>query len=112
MWTVAEPVVREWIERHLGVAGTLEGAAEGAAELGRFFGGVPALLSRGAALAEQFDALTRNGLVLAPESVAAIGRAESRRNRWTALALWTIAALLLWLIYLVSGCDSAAVIPA
>jgi ubiquinone biosynthesis protein len=39
--------------------------------------------------------------VLAPESVAAIGRAESRRNRWTALALWTIAALLLWLIYLI-----------
>jgi len=101
MWTVAEPVVREWIERHLGVAGTLEGATEGAAELGRFFGSMPALLSRGAALAEQFDALTRNGLVLAPESVAAIGRAESRRNRWTALALWTIAALLLWLIYLV-----------
>jgi ubiquinone biosynthesis protein len=101
MWTVAEPVVREWIERHLGVAGTLEGAAENAVELGKFFGGLPALLSRGAVLAEQFDALTRNGLVLAPESVAAIGRAESRRNRWTALALWTIAALLLWLIYLV-----------
>ncbi len=101
MWTVAEPVVREWIERHLGAAGTLEGAAEGAAELGRFLGSMPALLSRGAALVEQFDAITRDGLVLAPETVAAIGRAESRRNRWTALALWAIAALLLWLIYLV-----------
>src|SRR6266571_6411442 len=38
MWTVAEPVVREWIERHLGPVGTIEGAAEGAAELGRFLG--------------------------------------------------------------------------
>jgi len=94
MWTVAEPVVREWIERHLGPAGVLEGAADGAGELGRFLGGVPALLARGAALVEQLDAITRDGLVLAPETVAAIGRAEARRNRWTAAALWAIAGLL------------------
>ncbi|HEY4405146.1 MAG TPA: 2-polyprenylphenol 6-hydroxylase [Xanthobacteraceae bacterium] len=98
MWTVAEPVVREWIERHLGPAGQLESAADGVRELGRFLGAVPALLARGAVLAEQLDGITRDGLVLAPETVAAIGRAEARRNRWTAAALWTIAALLAWLI--------------
>ena len=32
MWKTAEPVVREWVERHLGPAGRLEGAAEGASE--------------------------------------------------------------------------------
>jgi len=100
MWTVAEPVVREWIERHLGPVGTIEGAAEGAAELGRFLGGVPALLSRGALLIEQLDAITRDGLVLAPETIAAIGRAEARRERARTLALWAIAILLAWLIYL------------
>jgi ubiquinone biosynthesis protein len=94
MWTVAEPVVREWIERHLGAAGKLEGAAEGAVELGRFLGLVPALLSRGAALVEQLDVITRSGLVLAPETVAAIGEAKARRGRWTMLALWAIAVLL------------------
>ena len=31
MWTTAEPVVREWIARHLGPAGRLEDAAQGAA---------------------------------------------------------------------------------
>ena len=98
MWTVAEPVVREWIERHLGPAGRIEGAAEGALEVGRFLGTVPALLSRGAALVEQLDAITRNGLLLAPETVAAIGRAEARRNRWMTAALWMIAGLLAWLI--------------
>ena len=36
-----------------------------------------------------------------PETVAAIGAAEGRRTRWTRIALWTIAALLLWLIWLV-----------
>jgi ubiquinone biosynthesis protein len=100
MWKVAEPVVREWMERHLGPAGRLEGAAEGAGEVGRFLGGMPSLLTRGAGLVEQLDAITRNGLVLAPETVAAIGRAEARRNRWTAAALWVIAALLAVVIWI------------
>ncbi len=99
MWTVAEPVVREWIERNLGPVGRLEDAAEGAFEVGRFLGDVPALLARGSALMEQLDAVTRNGLVLAPETVKEIGRAEARRSRWTAAALWVIAALLAWVIY-------------
>ena len=38
MWKTAEPVVREWIERHLGPVGRVEGAAEGAMEIGRFMG--------------------------------------------------------------------------
>src|SRR5205085_415461 len=92
MWKVAEPVVREWIERHLGPAGVLEGATDGVREVGRFIGDVPGLLTRGASLVEQIDTITRDGLVLAPETVAAIGRAEARRHRWTAAALWTIAA--------------------
>ena len=98
MWTVSEPVVREWIERHLGPLGRLEGAGEGARDVGRFLGAVPELLGRGAALIEQLDTITRNGLVLAPETVAAIGRAEARRNRWTAAALWVIAVLLVILV--------------
>ena len=98
MWTVAEPVVREWIERNLGPAGRLEGAAEGLLELGRFLGALPALLSRGAAFLEQLETATRYGHALAPATVEAIGRAEARRARWTVVALWAIAALLAWLI--------------
>jgi ubiquinone biosynthesis protein len=98
MWTVAEPVVRQWIERNLGPAGKLEGAADGLLELGRFLGVLPGLLSRGAALIEQLETATRDGHALTPETVEAIGRAEARRARWTVVALWTIAALLAWLI--------------
>ena len=98
MWTVAEPVVREWIERNLGAPGMLEDAATGVRDVGRFFGEVPGLLTRGAALVEHIDTITRDGLVLAPETVAAIGQAEARRNRWTAAALWVIAALLAVLV--------------
>jgi ubiquinone biosynthesis protein len=94
MWTTAEPVVREWIERNLGPAGRLEDVAEGAGEIGRFAAQVPSLLTRAATLLDQVDDITRNGLVLSPDTVEAIGRAEQRRNHWTAVALWAIAALL------------------
>jgi ubiquinone biosynthesis protein len=99
MWTTADPVVREWIERHLGPAGKLEDVADGAGEIGRFAAQIPSLLTRAATLVDQFDDITRNGLVLSPETVEAIGRAEQRRNRWTAVALWTIAVLLAWAVW-------------
>src|SRR6202022_3633597 len=76
MWSTAEPVVREWIERHLGPAGRLQDAAQGGGEVGPFLGQVPPLLGRAARIADQFDAATRDGIVLAPETVAAIGRAK------------------------------------
>jgi ubiquinone biosynthesis protein len=99
MWATAEPVVREWVERHLGPAGRLEDAAQGAGEVGKFFGEVPGLLGRAARITDQLDAATRDGLVLAPETVAAIGEAEARRNRWTTAALWVIAVLLAVVIW-------------
>ncbi|HZL40837.1 MAG TPA: 2-polyprenylphenol 6-hydroxylase [Pseudolabrys sp.] len=99
MWSVADPVVREWIARHLGPAGKLEGAVEGAGEIGRFLGHVPSLLTRAGTLIDQFDDITRDGLVLSPETTEAIGRAEQHRNRWTSVALWTIAALLAWAVW-------------
>jgi len=100
MWSVADPVVRQWIERNLGPVGKLEDVAEGAGEIGRFLGQVPSLLTRAGTLIDQFDDITRNGLVLSPETVAAISKAEARRNRWTAAALWLIAALLAWIAWM------------
>ena len=99
MWATAEPVVREWIERNLGPGGRIEGAVEGAGEIGRFIGQVPGLLTRAVNLADQLDAITRDGLVLAPETVVAIATAETRRERWKIAALWVIVALLVFLIY-------------
>jgi ubiquinone biosynthesis protein len=99
MWRTAEPVVREWMERHLGAAGKLEGAALGAAEVGRFVGNAPGLLTRGARVLDQLDEITRDGLVLSPQTIAELDKTEARRGRWMIAALWTIAALLLWLIF-------------
>jgi len=98
IWSTAAPVVREWMTRNLGPAGKLEGAAEGASELGRFVAQAPGLLMRGARLVDQLDAITQDGLTLSPQTIADIDKAEARRGRWTAVALWLIAALLLWLV--------------
>jgi ubiquinone biosynthesis protein len=98
IWTTSEPVVREWLARHLGPAGRLEGAAQGAGEVGRFLASVPSLLARAGGLADRIEQATRDGFPLAPETIAAIGEAEARRNRGTTVALWAIAALLALLL--------------
>jgi len=98
LWRTAEPVVREWMTRYLGPVGALESAGQGLAELRRFLGNAPGLLTRGARVLDQLDEATRDGLVLSPQTVAEIGQAEARRSRWTTAAHWAIAVLLLWLV--------------
>jgi ubiquinone biosynthesis protein len=98
IWSTAQPVVGEWMERHLGPAGKLENVSLGALELGRFVGNAPGLLTRGARVLDQLDEITRDGLVLSPQTIAEIDKAEARRDRWIIGALWVIAALLLWAI--------------
>ena len=41
---------------------------------------------------ENVEKMTREGLTLSPETIAAIGRAEGRKSRWRTAALWVIAA--------------------
>jgi ubiquinone biosynthesis protein len=94
IWTTAEPVVREWIERNLGPVGRIEGAVNGASDLGKIVAGLPGIAARSVALLERSEAITRNGLLLSPETVEAIGRAEGRQSRWLTAGIWAIAIAL------------------
>jgi ubiquinone biosynthesis protein len=94
IWTTAEPVVREWIERNLGPVGRVEGVVNGASDLGKIVAGLPGIAARSVALLERSEAITRNGLLLAPETVEAIGRAEGRQSRWLTAGIWAIAIAL------------------
>jgi ubiquinone biosynthesis protein len=85
-------VVREWIERNLGPIGRIQGAVSGAGDLGRVLAGLPAIAARSVTVLEQLEKMTREGLRLAPETIAAMGRAEGRKSRWRTVALWIIAA--------------------
>ncbi len=100
MWSTAEPVVREWMQRHIGPAGKLENAAQGAFDLGHFLGDLPGLLRRGSRVFDQIDEMTRDGLVLSKQTIGEIDKGEARRDAWIIGALWTIAALLLWMVLL------------
>ena len=100
IWKTADPVVREWIERNLGPLGRIQQAAHGAGDLGRILSGLPAIAARSVAALEQFEGMTREGLVLSPQTVAALGRQQARSRRWETGALWIIALSLLGILWL------------
>ena len=99
IWKVADPVVREWIERNLGPIGRIQGAAAGAGELGRVLGALPSIASRSVAVLEQLETMTREGITLSPETIAALGRSEGRKNRARTLALWIIAGTFIAILF-------------
>jgi ubiquinone biosynthesis protein len=92
MWTTAEPVVREWIERNLGPLGRIQGAMSGAGDLARIVAGLPDIAARAVVVLEQLETMTGKGLHLSPETIAAMARAEGRKSRWRTIALWIMAA--------------------
>ncbi len=94
MWSTADPVVREWIERNLGPFGRLHEAGGDLLSIGRHALKFPALLDRGERVLSNLEAASRDGFQLSADSVEAIGRAEARRARWGNAALWIIALML------------------
>ncbi len=94
MWSTAEPVVREWIERNLGPLGRIEEAGRGAASVAALLGGLPRMASRVERLAVALEDGATRGFPLSEDSIQAIGAAEARRARWGHAALWVIAASL------------------
>jgi len=101
IWKVADPVVREWIERNLGPLGRVQGAMLGAGELGRVVASLPSIATRAVAVLDQLETITREGLSLSPETIAAMGRAEGRKSRWRALALWIIALTFIGMLFVI-----------
>jgi ubiquinone biosynthesis protein len=95
MWTTSEPVVREWIERHLGPVGRLEQAGSGLWTLAGVIGDLPDIALRAERVLTQLEDLTAKGITLERETVTAVGRAEARGRRWGTAALWIIAVSLM-----------------
>jgi ubiquinone biosynthesis protein len=102
IWKVADPVVREWIERNLGPAGRLQGAISGTGELARVLASLPSIAQRSVAVLENLEKMTREGVTLSPETIAAIGRSEGRKSRWRTVALWVIAATFIGISIVIS----------
>ena len=101
IWKVADPVVREWIERNLGPIGRIEGAMAGAGELGKFAASLPAMAGRAVTVLEHLEKMVREGVTLSPETIAAFSRAEARKDRWRTVALWIIALTFIGILWAV-----------
>ncbi|GAA2881302.1 ubiquinone biosynthesis protein [Aminobacter niigataensis] len=99
MWKTAEPVVGHWISGNLGPQGLLIDARDGLGALMSLVRQAPDLAARTERLSRQIDAMAENGLRFDPETAKAIGKAEAHYNRSGRIALWIIAATLVFLAW-------------
>ncbi len=94
MWTIAEPVVREWIERNLGPIGKIEDVGRGARTLFGVLQDLPDIAVRAERLLIQLEQGTERGIALAPSSIERAGEAAAGRGRALVVGVWVIAIAL------------------
>ncbi|PSM16926.1 MULTISPECIES: 2-polyprenylphenol 6-hydroxylase [Nitratireductor] len=99
MWKAAEPVVREWIASHLGPQGMLSDARDGVAAVLSLARQAPELAARTEKLSREIDHMAEHGLRFDDATAKAIGKAEARAARSGRIALWVIAATLVWIAW-------------
>ncbi|MFZ2100602.1 MAG: 2-polyprenylphenol 6-hydroxylase [Oricola sp.] len=99
MWKASEPVVGDWIARNLGPAAMLTDARSGLQSLGRLVRTLPELAERTEKLTQEIGDMAENGMKLAPDTVAQIGKAEARESRSGRVALWIIALAAVWIAW-------------
>ena len=99
MWVAAEPIAREWIEAHMGVAGRIKEAGEGAGALGRILAEAPQLIDQAEATASALARMAQHGVRLDEATVTRLAEAQARAERRTwlpwLLALLAVAAAIL-----------------
>jgi ubiquinone biosynthesis protein len=91
MWTTAEPVVREWIEKNLGPAARLGQAGGALASFARLAGQMPEFARRAEHLSQELDQMAERGIKLDSRTVEGIGEQVARHDRSGRAALWVIA---------------------
>ncbi|MCG6121333.1 MAG: 2-polyprenylphenol 6-hydroxylase [Microvirga sp.] len=94
IWTVSEPVVREWIERNLGPLGKIEDAGRGLGALAGIAARLPQIAQRAERVLARLERDSEDGLAVSPRAVERAGEASAWRGRMIVLALWIIAGAL------------------
>jgi ubiquinone biosynthesis protein len=102
MWKTSEPVVGDWIRNNLGPRGMMEDARDGASALLSLARQAPDLAARTERLSREIDAMAENGLRFDDDTARAIGKAEARYTRSGRIALWLIAACLVYIVWAIS----------
>ncbi len=81
IWTVSEPVVREWVTANLGPGAKLSDAASSAGAIGRLALALPRLVERLDAASRGLAGWAETGIRLSPETIEALAAAQARRTR-------------------------------
>lgn len=97
MWKAAEPVVGGWIRDNLGPARIIGDVKGGLYAAFRLAEQLPDLAARSERLSVEIGAMAENGLRFDAATSEAIGKSEARHTRSGRVALWIIAAALVWL---------------
>ena len=92
LFSAAEPVVKDWMEKALGMEGRLKDAGAGAGQLGQFAADLPLVLLNAERAADAFAGMARDGVRLDGETVRQLAEAQARQGRWGRRALWVLAA--------------------
>ncbi len=87
IWKISQPIVETWMERELGPEARLRETAEDVVSIGRSLSQLPETLRKAATISAE-------GVRLHPDTVEALGRAETARNTSLRIAVWVGAAAL------------------
>ncbi len=91
MWTAAEPVAKDWVEKTYGVAGRLKDAGEGANVIGRLITEAPRLIAEAERAGHSLAQMADTGIRLDDETIRRIAVNERQQGIWGRIALWIIA---------------------
>jgi ubiquinone biosynthesis protein len=102
MWKASEGVVGDWIRDNLGPKRLLTDLRDGAHAALRLAEAAPEIAAKAEMLSQEFSSMAERGLRFDPETAEAIGRSEARHSRSGRLALWVMAATLIYIAWQVS----------
>ncbi|ASY71374.1 2-polyprenylphenol 6-hydroxylase [Sinorhizobium fredii] len=99
MWKASEPVVGKWIRDNLGPKRIVTDLRDGLHAALRVAEAVPEIAARTERFSAEIMAMSENGLRFDAETAEAIGKAEAHHTRSGRLALWVIAATLVFIAW-------------
>jgi ubiquinone biosynthesis protein len=103
MWKASEPVVGTWIRDNLGPKRIATDLKDGLKAALRLAEAAPVIAEKAENLAQNLTDMSERGLRFDPETAEAIGRSEARHSRSGRIALWIIAATLVYIAWKLSS---------
>jgi len=99
MWKASEPVVGDWIRDNLGPKRVFSDLKDGVKAAVKLAEALPEIASKTETLHKELVHMSEHGVRFDPETAEAIGKSEARHNRSGRVALWIIAAALVYLAF-------------